>query len=95
MLGDLQEASGGGLRVGVRGGRQSVSKFESHVFQCLVNGTGAAVLSCQFGTMFTEPSAASVRGRVAVAEAGWTKTLRSGAIALLTLVDCESGLVAL
>ena len=26
-------------------------KAESHVFQCLVNGTAAPVLSCQFGTM--------------------------------------------
>ena len=39
------------------GGRLSVSKPKSHVFQCLVNGRGAAVLSCQFGTMCTEPAA--------------------------------------
>ena len=39
------------------GGRLSVSKSRSHVFQCLVNGMGAAVLSCQFGTMCTEPAA--------------------------------------
>jgi hypothetical protein len=39
-----------------RVGRWSVSKAESHVFQCLVNGTAAPALSCQFGTMFTEPA---------------------------------------
>ena len=31
------------------------AKAGSHVFQCLVNGTAAPFLSCQFGTMFTEP----------------------------------------
>jgi len=30
-------------------------KAASYIFHCLVNGTGAAVLSYQFGTMFTEP----------------------------------------
>ena len=38
-------------------GRSAVSfKSKSHVFQCLVNGTAAPFLSCQFGTMFTEPA---------------------------------------
>ena len=38
------------------GGPRSISKKESHVFQCLLNGTAAPYLSCQFGTMFTEPA---------------------------------------
>jgi len=31
-------------------------KAESHVFQCLVNGTDRPIRSCQLGTMFTEPA---------------------------------------
>lgn len=30
---------------------------DSHRFQCLENGTAWLILSCQFGTMFTEPAA--------------------------------------
>jgi hypothetical protein len=36
-------------------GRRSISRSESHVFQCLVNGTALPTRSCQLGTMFTEP----------------------------------------
>jgi hypothetical protein len=37
-----------------------VDSFHAHQpFQCLVNGTGWAALSCQFGTMFTTYDAAS------------------------------------
>ena len=37
-----------------------MDSFHAHQpFQCLVNGTGWAALSCQFGTMFTTYDAAS------------------------------------
>jgi hypothetical protein len=39
-----------------KGDRRSISKYKSHVFQCLVNGTARPILSCQFGTMFTDPA---------------------------------------
>ena len=51
-----QEATGGLVRVGEGAVGGQFQKRVSR-FHCLVNGTAWPALSCQFGTMFTEPAA--------------------------------------